>query len=149
MTSASETLATVTPIALTRLRIWAIAGHLNAFAWGRQFNPRVLNHRDINATLNSKASRSSRGRRVQEAHGSADRADGHGRGISLQTRRALTLPVSGGASIAIMGKRSGNPQTCEGISKRLEYSRESSLSASGASMNASRAASNVSLRPTR
>ena len=32
MTSASETLATVTPIAPARRRRWAIAGHLNALA---------------------------------------------------------------------------------------------------------------------
>ncbi len=41
MTSASETLATVTPMAPARRSKWAIAGHLNALAWGRQATPAV------------------------------------------------------------------------------------------------------------
>ena len=86
MTSASETLATVTPIAPARRRRCAIAGHLNALACGRHATPRVpeVARHPVDVLL-ERLQVDQEGRRIQLAHRQADRAELHG-GLWLASR---------------------------------------------------------------
>ena len=78
ITSASETLATVTPIAPARRKRCAIAGHLNALACGRQAIPRDRKwpSHEVDVVL-ERLEVDQEGRRIQLAHRQADRAELH------------------------------------------------------------------------